>query len=80
MKVGTNRESTKGTRMHSLRLLSIKEAAEEQGLKIYSLRKLVQAGELPIVRFNQGKKPNRKMYVDRQDLEKLIEDNKEYQG
>jgi len=78
MKTSGTRESTKGSRMHSPRLLSIKEAAEYLGLKVYALRKLVQDGELPVVRFTKGKTPNRKMYVDLHDLEEMIENGKEY--
>ena len=54
------------------RLLSLKEASSYIGLSIWGLRDRVWAGDIPVVRFNGG----RKMYVDVKDLDALIEDNK----
>ena len=55
------------------RLLTLKAAAEYLGLKVSSLRTRIWAGDIPIVRFKGGKK----IFVDRQDLEALIQRNKE---
>jgi predicted site-specific integrase-resolvase len=55
------------------RLLSLKEAANWLGLSIWAMRERVWAGDIPVVRFKGG----RKIYVDVQDAEKLIRDNKE---
>jgi excisionase family DNA binding protein len=48
-------------------------ASEYLGLKISSLRTRIWAGEIPIVRFQGG----RKIFVDREDLEDFIQRNKE---
>ena len=55
------------------RLLTLRAASEYLGLKISSLRTRIWAGELPIVRFQGG----RKIFIDRQDLEDFIQRNKE---
>ena len=54
------------------RLLPLKQAAEYSGLTIWCLRERIWAGELAVIQFNGG----RKQYIDRQDLDKLIDDNK----
>ena len=55
------------------RLLTLKATAEYLGLKVWSLRTRIWAGEIPIVRFRGG----RKIFIDRQDLEEFIRKNKE---
>jgi excisionase family DNA binding protein len=55
------------------RLLTLKGASEYLGLTIWSLRTRIWAGEIPIVRFQGG----RKIFIDRQDLEDFIQRNKE---
>lgn len=54
------------------RLLSLKAASLYSGLTIWALRERIWAGDLPVVRFNGG----RKMFVDTQDIETLITQNK----
>jgi excisionase family DNA binding protein len=55
------------------RLLPLKRAAEYLGLSLWSLRERIWAGDIPVVRFNGG----RKMFIDTQDLEDFIARNKE---
>lgn len=57
----------------SPRLLPLKKAAEHLGLTLWAMRERVWAGDIPVVRFPNG----RKMYVDREDLEGFIRANKE---
>ena len=69
------RESTKAQRIGNPsgpRLLTLKGAAEWLGLTVWAMRERVWAGQIPVVRFDGG----RKMYVDTADLETLIERNK----
>jgi len=54
------------------RLLTLKQAAEWLGLTVWAMRERIWAGQIPVVQFPRG----RKMYVDSQDLESFIEDNK----
>ena len=54
------------------RLLSLKTAAEYLGLTVWALRERIWAGQIPVVRFPGG----RKQYLDIQDLEKFIDNNK----
>ncbi|MCX6224488.1 MAG: helix-turn-helix domain-containing protein [Bacteroidia bacterium] len=54
------------------RLLTIKGAAEFLGLTVWAMRERVWAGQIPIVKFDGG----RKIYIDRQDIEKFIERHK----
>lgn len=54
------------------RLLSLKEAAKWLGLTTWAMRERIWAGQIPVVRFPGG----RKMYVDVQDLEGFIQNNK----
>lgn len=61
--------ATKSTK----RLYTVKEAAEYLGISVWAVRERIWAGDLPYVKFPGG----RKMYVDRPDLEALIERNKE---
>jgi len=56
----------------SPRLLPLKRAAEWLGLTTWAMRERIWAGDIPVVRFPGG----RKMFVDTQDLEKFIEQNK----
>lgn len=55
------------------RLLPLKSATEWLGLTDWAMRERIWAGQIPIVRFPGG----RKMYLDIQDLETLIHENKE---
>jgi hypothetical protein len=58
--------------MPSPRLLPLKQAAEYLGLTIWSLRERVWAGQIPVVQFPGG----RKMFIDTQDMEIFIQNNK----
>lgn len=53
-------------------LLTIKRAAKELGITCWAMRTRIWRGEIPVVRFDG----ERKQYVDRRDLEKLIQQNK----
>lgn len=56
----------------SPRLLTLKAAAQWLGLTVWAMRERIWAGQIPVVRFPGG----RKMFIDTQDLEALIQDNK----
>jgi hypothetical protein len=57
---------------HGPRLLPLKDAAAWLGLTVWAMRERIWAGQIPVVRFDGG----RKMYIDTQDLESLIQENK----
>ena len=54
------------------RLLPLKKAAEYLGLTLWAMRERVWAGDLPVVKFPNG----RKLYLDINDLESFISNNK----
>ena len=54
------------------RLLSIKQAACYSGLTTWAVRELIWAGALPVVQF----KGARKQWIDRADIDTMIERNK----
>ena len=54
------------------RLMPLREAAAELGLSLWSLRRLIWEGELPVVRFRRG----RKLFVDRRDVDRFVEEHK----
>jgi hypothetical protein len=56
------------------RLLPLKKAADYMGLTVWAMRERIWAGQIPVavVQFPNG----RKQYIDVQDLDKLIQDNK----
>jgi len=54
------------------RLLPLKDAAQVLGLGVWALRRLIWHGQLPVVKFQGG----RKMYLDRTDIENFIQRNK----
>ena len=56
----------------SPRLLTLKDAAQWLGLTTWAMRERIWAGDIPVVRFPGG----RKMFIDLQDLETLIQQNK----
>ncbi len=56
---------------HSRRLLTIAEAADILAISIASVRRLIAAGQLPLVRFN------RRVLVDAKDLDSFIERSKQ---
>ena len=56
----------------SPRLLPLKEAARWLGLTVWAMRERVWNGDVPVVRFPGG----RKMFIDVQDLETFIQQNK----
>jgi hypothetical protein len=58
--------------MPSPRLLPLKQAAEWLGLTVWALRERIWAGQIPVVQFPGG----RKQFIDTQDLEAFISDNK----
>jgi len=54
------------------RLLSLKDAAQWLGLTVWAMRERIWAGQIPVVQFPGG----RKQYIDSQDLEAFIQNNK----
>ena len=54
------------------RLLPLKKAAEYLGVTVWCMRERIWAGDIPVVRFPNG----RKMFVDVLDLEEFIKKNK----
>lgn len=54
------------------RLLTLKQAAQYLGLTTWAMRERIWQGLIPAVRFPGG----RKQYIDTQDIEKFIEENK----
>lgn len=54
------------------RLLPLKEAASYIGLTVWGLRERIWSGEIPVVMFPNG----RKQYIDTEDIEKFIRENK----
>ena len=56
----------------SPRLLPLKAAAEYLGLTVWAIRERIWAGQIPVVQFPGG----RKMFIDTQDLETFISENK----
>jgi excisionase family DNA binding protein len=54
------------------RLWRTERAAEYLGVSVWTLRKLIETGELPVVRY----KENAKFLVDLEDLDRFIERNK----
>ena len=54
------------------RLLPLKDAAAWLGLSLWAMRERIWAGSIPVVQFPGG----RKQYIDTQDLERFIEQNK----
>lgn len=52
------------------RLLSVEEAASYMGRTTDAFRQLIHRGKVPVVRID------RRVQVDRQDLDRLIEGNK----
>lgn len=54
------------------RLLPLKDAAHWLGLTVWAMRERIWAGQIPVVQFPGG----RKQYIDVQDLEAFIQDNK----
>jgi len=58
------------------RLLTLREASRFLGLTVWALRERVWAGAIPYLQFPGG----RKIYLDREDLEKFIQGNKKVFG
>jgi hypothetical protein len=54
------------------RLMSLKEASAYSGLKLWTLRERIWAGDLPFIQWPGGKK----QFIDRNDLEMWISRNK----
>jgi len=54
------------------RLLTVKQAAYYSGLTTWAVRELIWAGALPVVQF----KGARKQWIDRDDIDKMIDKNK----
>jgi hypothetical protein len=54
------------------RLLPLKDAAQYLGLTVWAMRERIWAGQIPVVQFPGG----RKQYIDIQDLEVFIQNNK----
>ena len=53
------------------RVLTVREAAGYLGLSVTSIRRLVSAGQLPVVRLTE-----RRIGIDRDDLDKRVEERK----
>ena len=58
--------------MPSPRLLPLKQAAQWLGLTVWAMRERIWAGDIPVVQFPGG----RKMFIDVQDMEAFIQNNK----
>jgi len=58
------------------RLYTLKEAATYLGRGLFGVREMVWKGEIPIVKRDTG----RTMFIDIQDLEKYIDQNKQIFG
>ncbi|NQU83847.1 MAG: helix-turn-helix domain-containing protein [Parcubacteria group bacterium] len=56
----------------SPRLLPLKEAAKYLGLTVWSVRERVWNGDIPVIRFPNG----RKQFIDVKDMEAFIQQNK----
>ena len=67
------REQRIGNPVHP-RLLPLKDAADYIGLTVWALRERIWQGLIPVVQFPGG----RKQYIDRQDLDELVERNKRF--
>jgi hypothetical protein len=71
-----NKTVTKAQRIHdpehSPRLLPLKQAARWLGLTVWAMRERIWAGDIPVVQFPGG----RKMFIDVQDMEAFIQNNK----
>ena len=57
-------------------LLTLKGAAKELNISLWAMRTRVWNSEIPAVRF----KGARKLYIDREDLKKMVEQNKYVSG
>jgi hypothetical protein len=64
--------TTQGITNPSPRLLPLKKAANYIGLTTWGMREAIWAGQIPVVMFPGG----RKQFIDTQDIEKFIEQNK----
>ena len=59
------------------RLLTLKQASEYLGLRLWSVRTLVWSGAVPVGKLKDG---GRKLFIDRVDLERWLESSKERMG
>lgn len=78
-------EIRRGDRIqHPVRLLSVDGAARYLSCCSDLVEDLIALGEVPVVRLGtpppKGRKDRRKRYVDRNDLDELIESRKERVG
>ena len=71
MKKQTSKDVRRDARIGEPRLLTLKEASELTGLTIWCLRERIWRGELPFVRFPNG----RKQYIRIKDLERCFKQN-----
>ena len=65
-------KDTSGKFINHKRLYTLKEAAGYLGRSVWSMREIIWAGEIPVVRQNGG----RKIYLDVLDLNVFIDKNK----
>ena len=72
MRRRVNKAVVRAQGIHSPRLMPLKDAAQWLGLTVWAMRERIWAGQIPVVQFPGG----RKMYVDVQDLEAFIQNNK----
>ena len=62
---------TRGNGGQNVRLVSLRDAGSYLGISYWSIRSLVDRGDLPAVRFG------RRLLIDKKDLDDLIENHKE---
>ena len=75
MKVPSNQkveEEARWTSNPSPRLMTLKQASAFLGLTVWALRERVWRGQIPFLKFPEGKK----IYIDREDIEEFIKRNK----
>lgn len=62
---------TQGNGGQNVRLMSLQDAGSYLGISYWSVRSLIDRGDLPAVRFG------RRLLIDKKDLDDLIENHKE---
>jgi excisionase family DNA binding protein len=55
------------------RLLDVQAAASYLSVSVWTIRDLVDAGELPRVRLSVGRSEVRRLLFDRRDLDRLVD-------
>ena len=62
---------TQGNGDQDMRLISLREAGSYLGVSYWSVRSLIDRGDLPTVRLG------RRLLIDKKDLDALVENHKE---